>query len=250
MHPSEYQRLFENEQQHWWFRARRAITQALLDHYLTPVRGRRRILDAGCGTGGNLQLLRRYGRVVGLDLSPLALSLARTRTTDGISLSRGSLLALPFADERFHLVTAFDVLYHQWVSDDVAAMAELRRVLKPGGLFLMTDSAWRRLRGPHDEINLARERYEVPELRARLHRAGFEPLRVSYANALLLPLVLAVRAARRLAPRGEATPHSDVSPVPEPLNSLLYAVYRSEAALLPYVNLPRGSSVVAIARRR
>ncbi|MCZ7572918.1 MAG: class I SAM-dependent methyltransferase [Ardenticatenaceae bacterium] len=250
MYPSEYQRLFENEQHHWWFCARRAIARALLDHYLPPARGRRRILDAGCGTGGNLALLRRYGRVVGLDLSPLALSLAHTRTTTGVTLTLGSLLAVPCADETFHLVTAFDVLYHQWVVDDVAALVELRRVLKPGGLLLVTDSAWRRLRSGHDEINLARERYEVPELRARLHRAGFEPLRVSYANSLLLPLILAIRAARRLTARGWEWPRSDVAPVPAPLNKLLYGVYRSEAALLPYVNLPRGSSVVAIARRR
>src|SRR5690606_15852694 len=190
--------LFQSEQQHWWFRARRAIAGTLLDHYLTPGRGRRRILDAGCGTGGNLALLRKYGRVTGIDLSPLALSLARSRVEAGVHLSQGSVLALPFADETFDLVTAFDVLYHLWVVDDVAAMTEIRRVLKPNGLFLMTDSAWRRLSSQHDEVNLARERYEVPQLRARLQRAGFEPIRISYANFLLLPLVLAVRYAQRL----------------------------------------------------
>ncbi|HYN89107.1 MAG TPA: class I SAM-dependent methyltransferase, partial [Ardenticatenaceae bacterium] len=245
MHPSEYRRLFENEERHWWFRARRRIARALLERHLPNTGRARRILDAGCGTGGNLSLLRDFGRVTGIDLSPIALAFARLRSHGGpsgdaaIALSRGSLLVLPFPDATFDLVTAFDVLYHLWIEDDVAAMAELYRVLKPGGMFLMTDSAWRRLHSAHDEMNLARERYETPELNARLERAGFEVIRASYANFLLLPLVLVVRGAQRLGGNGTAEPKSDVAPVPEPLNTLLYTAYRSEAALLPYVDFPR-----------
>lgn len=251
MHPSEYQRLFENEATHWWFGGRRAIARALLQQYLPPASPSRprRILDAGCGTGGNLPLLRDFGTVTGVDLSPIALTFARQRAASGRALARGSLLRLPFPDASFDLITAFDVLYHLWIEDDIAALAELHRVLRPGGLFLMTDSAWQRLHSAHDEINLARQRYEVPELRAKLLRAGLEPLKVSYANFLLLPLVLAYRSAQRLTGSAER-PKSDVAPVAAPLNSALGLIYRSEARLLPWLDFPRGSSVVAVARRR
>ena len=118
MNVEEYARMYEAEERQWWYAGMRAISGALLDQHMT--RGSEaRILDAGCGTGNNLAHFRDRGRAVGVDLSEDALRFCRTR---GVNAARASVLALPFPDGAFDLVTSFDVLYHRWVADDRAAV--------------------------------------------------------------------------------------------------------------------------------
>src|SRR5690349_12413340 len=129
MEPEQYALMARVERDHWWYVGMRRLVAALLAD-LPPADRPRRILDAGCGTGGTTAWLRRYGSVVGVDLAAEAAPFWPQRGLH--AMTRGSVAALPFASDSFDLVTSFDVLYHQWVPDEAAVLAECWRVLRPG----------------------------------------------------------------------------------------------------------------------
>jgi len=241
--PAEYRRMFEAEERQWWYRGQRALAFALLEPALAPA-ARRRLLDAGCGTGYNLRALAGLGRASGVDLSPAALAFCRERRVEAL---RASVLALPFADGSFDVVTSFDVIYHAWVSDDRAAAAELARVLRPGGLLLVRVPALRALWGAHDVEVQSRHRYARGELVALLGGCGLHVERATYCNSILLPLLF----ARRSLDRALGREGSDVGFLPAPFERAFGAALRAEAALVRRgVSFPLGASVVALARKR
>jgi len=238
----EYARMFAAEETQWWYAGMRAISLALLAPALPARPESTRILDAGCGTGNNLRHLARHGRAVGVDLSEDALRFCRAR---GVAAAKAGLLALPFPDAAFDCVTSFDVLYHRWVRDDRAAVAEMVRVLRPGGVLLVRVPALRALWGAHDEAVLSRHRYTRGEVKALLEGAGLEVVRAVYGNSLLLPLVAARRTLDRLTGRHG----SDVSFLPAPLEWAFRGLLELEARLVRRVSFPAGASVFALARR-
>src|SRR5919206_70150 len=133
MEREQYAIMARREERHWWYAGMRRVALAVLEQALDGRTGLR-ILDAGCGTGGTTAELRRFGTVTGIDLAWEALEPARGR---GLSrLARASIERLPFADGAFELVTSFEVVYHLGVGSDRSALAEMRRVLQPGGLLL------------------------------------------------------------------------------------------------------------------
>jgi SAM-dependent methyltransferase len=239
----EYRRLFEAEETHWWFVGMRKMTDALLKGVLEPLGERPLILDAGCGTGSNLEYLEKRGRAVGIDLSEDAVAFCRER---GVSVVRGSLLSLPFRSGSFDCVASFDVLYHRWVESDTAALQELARAVRPGGLLFLRLPALEMLRGAHDEAVHTRHRYTGNEVRDLLRAADLEILRLTYGNSLLLPLL----ALRRGLDRLTGSTDSDVEFLPRPLEWAFGALLSFEAWLLQYVSFPLGASIFAIARRR
>lgn len=245
MKTEEYRRMYEAEETQWWYAGMRAITAALLDPALAR-RGeaatRPRILDAGCGTGNNLRHLSARGVAVGVDLSDEALRFCLGR---GVAAVRGNVLSLPFADGTFDCVTSFDVLYHAWVTDDRAAVRELVRVLRPGGVLLVRVPALKALWGAHDEAVQSRHRYTRAEVADLLRDAGLVVERATYANTLLFPLLLLRRTADRLSGRHG----SDVGFLPAPLEWLFRAALRVESVLVRLISLPVGASVFAVGRR-
>lgn len=229
----------EMEEQLWWYAGMQRISERLLDRYV----GHRalEILDAGCGTGGAAATwLGRRGRVVGTDLSNLALDYCRQR---GLTrLMQASIAQLPFPDQQFDLVTSFDVLYHLWV-DDGLALSEFARVLRPGGFVLVRVPANDWLRSEHDQATYTRHRYSRLELRGKLEQAGLRVCAASYANTLLFPVVL----AKRLLLRG--APTDDFWLPPPAINATLGHILSLEAAFVARSALPVGLSVVALARK-
>lgn len=242
MNLDEYRRMYEAEERQWWYVGMRRIAFALLDPSLARLGRGAPLLDAGCGTGHNLQELAARGPATGVDLSPEALSFCRSR---GVRAVRGDLLALPFADAAFAAVTSFDVLYHRWVSDDRAALRELARVLRPGGLLFVRVPALRMLWGAHDEAVHSRHRYTRGELVSLFRSEGLEVVRASYCNTLLFPLVALRRSLDRLSGRHG----SDVQFLPAPLEALFRGLLGIEARLVRHVSLPIGASVVVLGRR-
>jgi SAM-dependent methyltransferase len=244
---AEYRRMFEAEETQWWYAGQRAIVAALLRPALAGLTGsggeRPRLLDAGCGTGGNLAALAGAARGFGVDLAPEAIAFCRQR---GVRAMRGSVLALPLRDGCFDLVTSHDVIYHAWVVDDHAAVAEMARVLRPGGLLLVRVPALRALWGAHDVEVQSRHRYTRRELVGLVSACGLELLRASYCNSLLLPLLLTRRSLDRLLGRTG----SDVGFLPAPLERVFKSALLLEAALVGRgFSLPLGASVVALARK-
>lgn len=246
MEAEEFDRMYALEGSHWWFAGKRRAAKALIP--LQPgAAASRRILDVGCGTGGMLsQLVGAYGKSCGVDLSPRAIRYARQRSQENTAIS--SVLALPFACDDFDLVTAFDVLYHQWVGDDSAALLECSRVLKPGGWLLVTDSAFPFLWSHHDEACRARQRYTAAQLRARIEGAGLVVCRLTYFNTLLFPIVAAMRLWSRRFP-SDRPGASDLRALPGWLNAILKGVFVAEASLLRWVSYPYGVSVLCLAQK-
>jgi ubiquinone/menaquinone biosynthesis C-methylase UbiE len=253
MHTEDYQDLYDLEANYWWFVGMRELTAVLLDPFLATPRDRT-ILDAGCGTGGNLEWLRRYagnGRIVGLDYVNTALQFCRAANHE--SLVQASATDLPFADASFDVVTSFDVLV-QIPGDgaDEQAMREMWRVIKPGGLGFVRGAAYEWMKSGHDAALDTQRRYTLPLLRERLQRAGFTIRRQTYANSFLFPIA----AVRRLALKrwGLAGSGSDVKPLPPALNwlnALMTAALRREARLLrtPDFQLRFGLSAICVVQK-
>lgn len=252
-----YYDLYAKEQDYWWHVGKRAIVYGLLERALKKRRGPRkpmRALDMGCGTGLNLDHLARYGQAVGTDYYEEALQFCRMR--GHTSLCKADAAGLPFADSSFGVVTALDVVEH--LDDDVAALRELRRVLRPGGVAIISVPAYPWLWTYWDDILGHRRRYTTRTLRRAAEKAGFRVERVSYSNLLILLPTILVRAIKTLRHKGEeartggegaSEPETDFMPVPGWLNRLLTAYYRLEAWILQRVSLPLGLSVVCVARR-
>ncbi len=258
MEAQEYQTIYDLELTHWWYTGMRDISLALLEPHLPsqgghggpPLRERRNglsVLDAGCGTGGMLLTLDRLGRAAGVDFSPLALALSRRR--DLKRNAQASVTHLPFRGGAFDLVTSFDVLYHLNVADDLEAMREFHRVLAPGGLALLRLPAFEWLRSSHDTMVHTRHRYTASEVRGKMEAAGFDIVRLTYANTLLFPAAAGSRLWQRL--RGQAAQaESDVRRASPLVNGALRLLLRAEAAALRTVDLPVGVSVFCLGRRR
>jgi SAM-dependent methyltransferase len=248
MEKDEYRKHFELEESHWWFKGRRRTLLSVL-RSRTKVKGAEplAILDAGCGAGYNLKMFERFGTAFGFDYSPDALAYCRRRGLTRIA--RADINALPFQPARFNLVSLLDVLYHKSISDDVAVLKEIHGLLKEGGLVLVFDNAFKALRSPHDAVYHSRERYTKKSLKNRLEAAGFRPVRATYFNFSLFPILFLIRSWQRLRPTQGGSPQSDLKAAPRLVNALLYGILRLEAFLSRKISFPWGSSIVILARK-
>jgi SAM-dependent methyltransferase len=203
----EYARIAAVEDAHWWYRNTRALVADLLGDRLAGDSSTR-ILDAGCGPGGNGAWLAQHGAVVGVDLSPDALAFVRERRP-GTRPVQSSLAALPLASDAFGVVVAVTVLYA--VDDDVAAVHELARVLRPGGALVLVEPAFDALRRGHDDVVHGKRRYRRGRLRALVEAAGLRTERATYAYSFLAPPAAALGALDRVRRVSAAPPdESDV----------------------------------------
>lgn len=235
--------MFELEDHYWWFRARRALVQMLIDAYA----GRPAVaVDVGCGTGGPLAAFSAAGGTwVGMDYSSLALRYCRERRLP--RLLRASAESIPIRSGSAELVLCLDVMYHRNVRDDQKVLQECFRVLAPKGTAIITDSALNWLRGPHDEAVHTRKRYGLTEISRMIEAAGFQIVRRTYANSLIFLPTVTHRLVRRLFP--SATAQSDIVDVPGGLQRLLSGIQASERWLLRRISLPLGTTVVVVARK-
>lgn len=235
------------EQVHFWFRGFRAFVRPLVGDALRGVAAPR-ILDCGCGTGANLGMLGELGQASGFDLTWRGLEFARDYGYRRIA--QASATHIPFQTEAFDLVTAFDVLQVLPDTMESDAIAEMHRVLRPGGGLVVNVAALEMLRGTHAVLGAEVRRYTRERLGQVITRAGFDIVRLSYTNFSLFPLMLAVRTAQRvrgLPPSGEGAIDTQVPPAP--VNAVLSALVTLEARALRMINMPIGSSVLCFARK-
>lgn len=246
MHRDEYAVMFQVEDDYWWYRGLRALVQSVLARYAP--RGAM-ILDAGCGTGANLQMLQSYGHAIGIDISEQAIAFCRARGIPPDRAFRASLNELPFPDRLFDLVVSFDVICN--IPDDVAAFTEIGRVLKPGGRLVTQLPAYQWLWSTHDVAVGHQRRYSSRELRSKVSRAGLEIERITHTNVIFLPLVIARRFAQRPHLNGERAVSSDLAtPLPRVLNESLGAIAVAEMRALAQMDFPVGVSVLVVAKKR
>ncbi len=232
------------EATHWWFVGRRAAIDAMLDGIDLPSCGQ--ILEAGCGTGGNLATLARRGEVAAFEPHIDALAFARTRHPH-LDIRQGTLPAeLPYGPGTFDLVAALDVLEH--VEDDAESASALVSMVKPGGWLLVTVPAHQALWGSHDRRLHHRRRYGRKDLIRLFEGPEVDLIRMTPFNMLLSPIAVAYRVAERLF---RVDLGNQERLLPEPFNTALGMVFRSESVLIRRgIGLPLGLSYAAIYRRR
>jgi SAM-dependent methyltransferase len=238
-----YEYMLQVEKEHFWFVGRRRILKLVLDGILPPGR-ESAILELGCGTGGNIDLLSSYGDYFGLEPFPDAAQAAALRS--GAKIIRGDLPDnIPFRGETFDLVAMLDVLEH--LDDDAKALEAARSLLKPGGCALITVPAFMHLWSAHDRAHHHRRRYRRLEVARLVAQAGFKLERATYFNTFLYPLVATTRLAGRVTGREKG--NGDLF-MPNPVaNRALTAIFSSEAACLGALDFPFGVSILAVGRR-
>lgn len=243
--------MFDLEDTYWWFVGRRELARELLVRYgrrsepFPPASSPRRLLDVGCGTGATLNTISDLGLAIGIDRSAEALEFCRQRGLENLALATGE--ALPIKTESVDAVLALDLLEH--IEDDSAACREFARVLRPGGILVVTVPAIPWLWSEHDEALSHLRRYRAERLCRILRDAGFRIERLSPVITMLLLPIAALRLMQRLRPRKTDAPQTAFIIPPPAINWLLTSLLRLERFWLRVFNLPVGVSLFAVARK-
>ena len=238
------------EASHWWFVGRRQIIRSFLVRLVQDLKAQRsapdeqslNILDVGCGTGANLEMLSEFGKAEGVDVSAEALAFCEARGLEKVKL--GAAEALPYNDSSFDLVTGLDVVEH--LDDDVGGLKEMWRVLRPDGRALLFVPAFMFLWGVQDDISNHRRRYTMKSLRSAVREAGFEIERATYVNISFFAPILLGRLFMRAT---GVKPESENNITIGFLNGALGKLFAAERGPLRYMNFPFGVSIICVARR-
>jgi SAM-dependent methyltransferase len=244
MQQHTYAIMDEVEGSHWWFVGRRAILESFMETLIKDQSSKiedPKILDVGCGTGANLEMLAQYGTAQGVDVSDDALEFCRKK---GLDAKKGLAEELPFEDESFDVVTALDVVEH--LDDDVAGLKEMHRVLKKGGKTLIFVPAFMWLWGVQDDISNHRIRYTRAQIVERLGKAGFKVERATYANWTFFAPILAGRTLMKLT---GLKPESENNVNISALNGVFGKLFGAERYWLKKFNFPLGVSIVITASK-
>lgn len=240
------------EDSHWWFVGRRAILESFMRGLESRLQATSpaeagnpnalRILDVGCGTGANLEMLAQFGQAEGVDVSDDALEFCRQK---GLAVQKGLAETLPYADETFDISTALDVIEH--LDDDIAGLREMHRVTKTGGYSLIFVPAFMWLWGVQDDISHHRIRYTRRQIVERLEKAGFEVERATYANFTFFAPILGGRTIMKLT---GIKPESENNVNISALNGLFGKLFSAERFWLKNLDFPFGVSIVVVAKKR
>jgi SAM-dependent methyltransferase len=241
------------EDSHWWFASRTRALNVVMGPLL-PQTPDFRLLDVGCGAGNMMHHLSRYGRVKGLEIDERPVKVAHQRGYDVDLFDVTD--PMPFDDSSFDAVTALDVIEHN--EDDMAILTDSYRVLKPGGHLIITAPAFMWLWSHNDDINAHVRRYTATDIKQKLTRAGFKIRRVTYNNFFVFPMAAALILLRRFSKAEPelASHHLDeeeyqveMEPASPPVNTVLTIVGQVEAALIRWINLPIGTSLIAVGQK-
>lgn len=247
MNPAEFANIDRAEQILWWYRGMTAMFLRLTERHL-PVRDNLQVLEAGSGTGYFASVLqRRYPwHVIATDLSVDGLRYSRRH---GIrQMAAADMRTLPFDNSSFDALFSMDALVHLEAGRESVALGEFARVLRPGGYVALRVSSLDVLRSRHSQFAHERQRFTKERLTRAVRSAGFDILRCTYANALLLPVALA--RFRVWEPLTRKPPASGVEPVHPALNKLLEMPLQAETVLLSAgFNLPAGQSLLLFGRK-
>lgn len=242
-----YQDLYLLEEEHWWHKAKRQLVtealswcQAHQQKTFSPKTDT--LLDVGCGTGKNLEAFSRLLKTFGTDMSKEALRFCKKRGLKNLALGDGE--TLPYKKNTFTIVTALDVVEH---TDDRQILAEIYRVLKPGGYLIVTVPAFQFLWSKWDEVLHHQRRYTTRSLEAVISQTEFVPLKTSYLYSFLLLPILVIRTIKQLI---SSTKYGSDFTLSHPvINTVMQQVSKLERKIFWRFGLPFGSSVVIIAQK-
>lgn len=248
MEADAYTEMAALQERHWWFRARREILADIIGQMPTKLAPNGLVLDTdiveiGCGPGGNLPMLARFGSLTAIEMDARARALAKGSAPPATHILEGMLPdALPIPPQSCDLICLFDVLEH--VADDLAALVALRALLRPGGRILITVPAYQWLWSIHDVKLHHFRRYTRSRLASLLHSAGWTIKKISYFNTILFPLAALARVADKV--RGATSASGNKLP-PAFINETFYHLFAAERFGLRRFSFPFGVSILALA---
>ncbi len=236
--------MYQLETTFWWYQVLHELVGDTVRNHSPG--GGLSILDAGCGTGRMMEILRQYGEVHGIDSSPDAVELARKRGVDKVIL--GDLNNYAFDKETYDIVVCLDVLYHKGIRDDLAVAGKFYSALKENGILILNLPAFEYLRRPHDLVVHTKKRYRRKCFSTELEKIGFT---IHFSSYRMFPLYFIIlisgffRKSRKMN-----QPDSDLKKIPGWLNKFLLFYGRAENQWLKRGwTLPAGSSLFVVAKK-
>ncbi len=240
MEADVYAEMAALQSRHWWFAGRQKILASQIEQL--KLKPQPDILEIGCGPGGNLAMLSRFGHVSAVELDEYARTYAQNLGTVAVNIKAGRLPDdIPFPPNSFDLICLFDVLEH--VEEDAQSLKALRTFLKPGGRLIISVPAYQWLWSMHDVRLHHKRRYTIGRLKNLAEHYGWQVEKQSYFNMFLFPLAVMARLKDRLMPSGHVTgtgmPHAIV-------NTVFETIFASEAKLIKFMNLSFGVSILMV----
>lgn len=239
--------MFQAEDHHWWYVGNHENFFNILKRR-NILKDGINVLDAGCGTGRWLQILKRANKIneIGIDNQEIAINYSDNRVK--MNLVCGDINNYIFKESSFDLITSFDVIYHRDVNDNLA-IKNFYSYLKNEGYMLLTVPAYSFLYSKHDEVVYTRRRYTKKQIKLLLENNGFEIIKISYCVSLLFPLAFIKRIFNKLF-RTEKESHNELKMPSVIINQFFLLIMRIENYLLNYISFPFGLSVLALAKKR
>ncbi len=247
MQSSEYEDMYKSEDKLWWYVGLRDVIEFYTKKNLGNPHDMK-ILDAGCGTGKNMEFLKSKGyQVEGIDVSEEALDFCRKRGLANVKL--GSVDKIPYKDCTFDAVLCMDVLGLLDKNAQKRAVSELVRVIKPGGLVILNSAALEMLRSQHDDVCNLKTRFSAKDIRQLFLPSKIELVKLSYRVFLLFPFIATIKIVKQLLKRVTKKSVTDQNLPISPLNWLLQKTQLLENRILRGINFPWGSSIFVVARK-
>ena len=235
-----YKDMIIQEKEHWWFKARREILDSYLSSLNLPLDSS--ILEIGCGTGGNISMLQKYGKVSAIEMDEFAISYAKKT---GATIRQGYLPDnFPF-EEKFDLICMFDVLEH--IEEDMETLCIIKEYLKPDALLIITVPAYQWLYSSHDRLLHHKRRYYKSDLIKKIDKSNLTILNFTFFNTLLFPLVIVARILDMFKFSNNSTGYKIPNKI---LNLLFYHIFNSEKKLLKFINFPFGTSLFILVKNK
>lgn len=244
MDKNYYKEYFRLERNHWWFKVRGKIIIFLIDKSFETAHPKTlKVLNIGAATGKTSEILAKYGEVTSLEFDLDCCIFAKNEL--GLDIINGSILELPFDNDSFDVVCAFDVIEH--VENDLQAIAEMKRVCKKGGMLTVTVPAFMSLWSHHDFVNQHYRRYTQKTLVEIFNVNELKANKLTYYNTLLFLPIFIFRILSNLVPkrwiRNGAGSDATITAEKGFFNTLMEKIFSLELYLLKFLNFPFGVSI-------
>lgn len=236
-----FEDLYTLEEQHWWHISKRRGVENYIQDYLKKKDAK--ILDVGCGTGKNLEQLKKFGQIYGLDSSSEAIKFCKKRGLKNIRLGKAD--DMPFQQNSFDLITLLDVLEH---TDDNKTLREAYRVLKKDGLLMLTVPALPWLWSEWDKILHHKRRYNKYGIISLLNNNNFNVIKATYLYSFLVFPALIIRKIKQSLFRKKEY-SSDFQLSNPLLNRIMGYVSNIEFKLAKKITIPIGTTILVIAKK-